>query len=168
MQKGPFLLPTFGPSETRMTLNLSDRTKSATNGQTEAEGHKLDLKQKQKTGGETHTKMLPSGFECVTSDSAALIQRFQTAPALTKPLANQIVSVVRRFVRAELWCADPPDGPAGHLEALWRTRSGQRKHNVGVHSGGGGGVQLLLRLEASCSICKTKPGSVAHLDHCDA
>lgn len=87
-------------------------------------------KKKKKTWGETHTKMLTSGFECVTSDSAALIQRFQTAPALTKPFANQIVSVVCRFVRAELWCADP-NGPAGHLEALWRTRSGQREHNVG-------------------------------------
>lgn len=78
--------------------------------------------------------MLTSGFECVTSDSAALIQRFQTAPALTKPFANQIVSVVCRFVCAELWCADP-NGPAGHLEALWRTRSGQRKHNVGFTGG---------------------------------
>lgn len=81
--------------------------------------------------------MLTSGFECVTSDSAALIQRFQTAPALTKPLANQIVSVVCRFVRAELWCADPQRAcwpPGGFVENQIRAKESTM---LGFTVGGG-------------------------------
>lgn len=84
--------------------------------------------------------------------SAALIQCFQTAPALTKPFANQIVSVVCRFVRAELWCAEQVG-----LKALRKPRSGQRKHNV-VITGEQIKSKLLLNLKASCYICKTKSG----------
>lgn len=71
--------------------------------------------------------MLMSSFKIHSFQSTAPIQYSQTAPALTKHFANQIVPLLCRFVSAELWQLDQMGQV---LCEVWKLRSGQRKYNV--------------------------------------
>lgn len=148
-----------------MTLNLLDWTKSPISGQTEAERHKLDQCFNHQKPGRNTDEDANERLWMRHVWPAALIQCFQTAPALTKPFANQIVSVVCRFVPAELGCA-AGRRPEGFVENKIRAKEAQ----CCIQGGQIPKSKALLNLKASCYICKTKSGFVgeaagSHLHH---
>lgn len=107
-----------------------------------------------KIWGGGYTKMLMSSFKIHSFQSTAPIQYSQTAPALTKHFANQIVPLLCRFVRAELW---PLDQMGQVLCEVWKLRSGQRKYNVvEVSWGNKEWNQRGFNLRRPRYICKTK------------